>query len=62
MDKLRKVKEAASDRSKVNAFLDMIGENDVECRNEVLSICGANKDARKYYIERYEEEMQKMRS
>lgn len=60
MSKLAELKTRDTDRAKVEKFLDYIGENDIECRNEVMSICSVDLSARKYYVSRYEE-MQKMR-
>ena len=42
-----------SDRAKVNAWLDAIGEIDEACRNEVLEHCEKDKEARMYYVGRY---------
>ena len=61
MGKLSEVKKQSTDRAKVDIYLDLIGENDVLCRNEVLSQCSVDIQARKYYVDRCEE-MQKMRS
>lgn len=61
MSKLAELKTRDTDRAKVERFLDYIGENDIECRNEVLSLCSTDISARKYYVSRYEE-MQKMRN
>lgn len=60
MADLSAIKKNAADRDKVNIFLDLIGENDVLCRNEVLAQCSVNTEAMKYYVDRCKE-MQKMR-
>ena len=48
--------KANSDRAKVNAWLDHIQEFDAECRAEVLAQCETDKEARAYYVGRYEED------
>jgi len=42
-----------TDREKVNAWLDYIGETDKACRDEVLFLCSTDKEARAYYVGRY---------
>lgn len=44
-----------NDRAKINAWLDHIGEDDPACRDEVLEQCAKDKDARAYYVSRYNE-------
>jgi len=39
--------KANSDRAKVNAWLDSIGEFDESCRNEVLELCSKDIEYRK---------------
>ena len=43
-----------TDREKVLAWLDWIGEDDAECREEVFAHCRESIEARKYYVVRYE--------
>lgn len=43
-----------TDRAKISAWLDHIGEDDDACRNEVFEHCKADKGARAYYVGRYE--------
>lgn len=45
-----------SDRQKVNAWLDHIGEQDPACRNEILENCAKDPEARAYYVGRYEQD------
>lgn len=47
-----------TDREKVKFWLDHIGENDPACRDEVLDNCKANKEARAYYVSRFNEDCQ----
>ena len=54
--KLENTREAKiSDRQKVNAWLDWIGEHDQAVRDEVLENCAKDKEARSYYVKRYEQ-------
>ena len=55
MGKLSEVKKQSTDRAKVEAWLDSIGEHDQDCRAEVLAQCKDDKDARAYYLMRSEE-------
>jgi hypothetical protein len=55
MTKLSQLKNADTDRAKVNKWLDSIGEVDPYCRAEVLEQCKDDPDARAYYVSRYEE-------
>lgn len=55
MSKLAELKNRDTDRAKINAWLDSIGETDQFCRDEVLDQCKADKGARAYYVGRYEE-------
>lgn len=41
-----------TDRARVNAWLDSIGEDDPACRAEVMDACAKDKGARAYYVER----------
>lgn len=43
-----------TDRQKVEAWLDTIGEFDPACRDEVMRECAADKEARIYYVGRAE--------
>lgn len=52
---LKDLKGISSDRAKVNAWLDFIGETDESCRKEVLEQCSKDKEARAYYLEQYRE-------
>lgn len=54
MNKLEELKTRDSDRQKVEAWLDFIGEDDPECREEVFTHCKESIEARKYYVGRYE--------
>lgn len=56
MTKLSQLKNADSDRAKVNAWLDHIGEHDNDCRDEVLAQCKEDSSARAYYVQRYNED------
>lgn len=53
MDKLTELKTRETDRQKVEIWLDHIHEHDKTCRAEVLDHCKKDKDARRYYVERY---------
>lgn len=53
---LSELKKEQTDRQKVNAWLDKIGSADEKERNEVLELCARDKEARAYYVGRYEEE------
>lgn len=48
-----------SDRLKVNAWLDSINCTNKAERQEVLDMCAADIEARKYYVMRYETEVSK---
>lgn len=52
----KELKQKVSDRAKVNKWLDFIQEFDEACRNEVLEQCAKDTDARRYYVQRYEED------
>lgn len=54
MSALRSLKTGLSDRQKVLAWLDKIGEKDKAIRDEVIASCEKNIDCRKYLLERYE--------
>ena len=56
MSKLADLKNQDTDREKINAWLDLIGETDSTCRAEVLKICAANPEARRYYVKRHDAE------
>lgn len=51
MSAINRLKEN-SDRAKVNAWLDSIGEHDQDCRAEVLAQCKDDPEAMKYYLSR----------
>ena len=51
MSAINRLKEN-SDRAKVNAWLDKIGEHDPDCRAEVLAQCKDDPTARQYYLSR----------
>jgi hypothetical protein len=53
MSAIKRLKEN-SDRAKVNAWLDKIGEHEDACRAEVLEQCKNDPEARAYYVGRYE--------
>lgn len=55
MDGLKKFKEAAAARAKINEWLDFIGETDPACRREVLEQCAKDPEAREYYVSRWAE-------
>ena len=42
-------------REKINLWLDSINETDKECRDEVLEHCRIDKEARSFYVQKYEE-------
>lgn len=46
--------QAQSDRQKVEAWLDKINEHDPACRAEVMEQCAKDREARAYYVSRYE--------
>lgn len=48
--------QAQSDRQKIEAWLDHIGERDEACRYEVLALCKADLDARQYFVRRHNED------
>ena len=54
MSKLNQLKTRDTDKSKINAWLDKIGETDQACRDEVIELCKNNTEARAYYVSRYE--------
>lgn len=56
MDRLQAIKQKSADIVIINKWLDSIGEYDEKCREEVISQCMDNDDARKYYVQRYEAE------
>jgi hypothetical protein len=39
-----------TDRELINEWLDMIGETDHACRDEVLAGCAADKKCRAYFV------------
>lgn len=43
-----------TDREKVLARLDSIGEDDPACREEVLNACAKDREVRLYYVGRGE--------
>lgn len=45
-----------SDRAKVNLWLTKIGEHDEACRAEVIEQCAKDREARAYYVLRYEQD------
>lgn len=51
---LKELKSEKDDIEKVGKWLDIIGEYDQKCREEVISQCRTNLDARAYYVGRYE--------
>lgn len=53
---LKELKSQNTDRDKVNAWLDHIGEHDKDCRSEVLAQCKEDARARAYYAQRYNED------
>lgn len=54
MSKLSELKTRDTDRNKVNLWLDHINEHDEPTRAEVLNQCAKDKDARAYFVGRYE--------
>lgn len=54
MVSLKELKKAVDYKSKVNAWLDHIGEFDIEARQEVLDKCEADKSAAAYFVVKYE--------
>lgn len=59
MGKLSEVKQQATDRDKVNKWLDHINETDPSCRNEVLEQCSKDPEARAFYVGLYRTECEK---
>jgi hypothetical protein len=55
MGMLNAVKKGLNDKAKVSEWLDKIGETDQTIRDEVLAGCAADKEARAYFVKRYEE-------
>lgn len=51
--RLAELKNGMGDRAKVEIWLDKIGETDKVCRNEVLEICSNDREARAYFMLRY---------
>lgn len=49
------LKTGLSDREKVLEWLRRIGETDPDCIAEVIEQCSSSKEARDYYLSRYEE-------
>lgn len=43
-----------TDRQKVAAWLDKIQEHDQATRAEVMEVCANDKNARAYFVERFE--------
>lgn len=58
MGKLAELKTRDTDRQKITAWLDHIGEHDPACREEVLLSCKNDLDARRYYLSRFTEDCQ----
>ena len=54
--KLAELKTVDTDRAKVSAWLDHINETDEVCRAEVIAQCESDKDARAYYVSRFNED------
>lgn len=48
--------QAQSDRQKVEAWLTQIGEHDEAIRAEVIEQCAKDREARAYYVLRYEQD------
>lgn len=48
-------KKPLSDREKVLDWLNRIGETDPACIAEVIEQCSKSKEARDYYLSRYNE-------
>ena len=46
-------------REKVGKWLDSIGETDEGCRAEVMQSCADRKEARDWYLSKYDEMMRK---
>lgn len=55
MSAIERLKEN-NDRAKVNAWLDYINEKYEACRKEVIEQCAKDKEARAYYVKRYEQD------
>lgn len=49
------LKSMSSNLTKVNEWLDRIGETDQACRNEVIDQCKSDKEAMIYYLSRFNE-------
>lgn len=56
MSKLSQLKNAETDREKINKWLDKIGERDQAIRDEVLYNCAKDIEARRYYVKRFEQD------
>jgi len=51
-------KPAKSDLDKVNTWLDFIGEDDEQCRREVLETC-RDPEGLEYFLMRYRQDVKK---
>lgn len=56
---LRELKSENSDIEKVRAWLAHIGETDERCIDEVLKQCAHDKEARAFFVGRYESDVKK---
>ena len=56
MSKLADLKNQDTDRKKVEAWLDKIKEFDPQIRTEVIEQCAKDKEARIYFVSRYNED------
>lgn len=56
MSKLAELKNESNYRDKVNSWLDHIGCTDHAERDEVLTLCANNKEARAYYADRHHQD------
>lgn len=54
MSLLANLKDQMSDKEKIIIWLNIIEETDQDCINEVIDQCSKDKEARKYYVSRYE--------
>lgn len=55
--RLTELKNSVSDRQKVEAWLDHIGEHDKATRDEVFENCAKDKEAKAYFLRRYQQEV-----
>jgi hypothetical protein len=51
---LADLKQKKQDLQHISVWLDHIQEFDPACRNEVMQHCEQDKEAREYYMKRYE--------